>query len=175
VYNLNCTPTALGVQSRREITPGGTRTKGLNTTGLVGLLTSHRIIHNRGQKERGKKQIPTGTRNISFITMHLYTSLWIYTRLYGSIHVTMHLYSSLWIYTCLYGSIHVPMDLYTSLCIYTRPYGSIQILMDLYTSLWIYTRLYASIHVPMDLYTSLWIYTRLYGSVHFSMALSPIK
>jgi hypothetical protein len=27
VYNLNYTPTALGVQSRREITSGGTRTK----------------------------------------------------------------------------------------------------------------------------------------------------
>jgi hypothetical protein len=34
VYNLNYTPTGLGVQSCREITSGGTRTKSLKTTGL---------------------------------------------------------------------------------------------------------------------------------------------
>jgi hypothetical protein len=34
MYNLNYTPTTLGVQSWREIISGGTRTKKLNTTGL---------------------------------------------------------------------------------------------------------------------------------------------
>jgi hypothetical protein len=34
MYNLNYTPTILGVQSWKEIISGGTRTKKLNTSGI---------------------------------------------------------------------------------------------------------------------------------------------